>query len=181
MDRLLKGALLFPAIFAVGYVIPFLPKRKRLRDLHYIKIFLIVVCWSFVTVVLPVFENHVINNIPMSIMAMERSCYIFALAMLFDIRDVSVDKANRVHTIPEGLGINRAKVLAYLALVIMVAFAWLNFRLDAYTLGNFLSIGISGILSAFLVYFSSEQRSDYFFCGLVDGMLLLQLPLILLL
>lgn len=116
----------------------------------------------------------------MIIMILERSCYIFALAMIFDIRDLSLDEISRVRTVPGFLGIQSAKTLSYITLILMILFAWFNFRIDAYTLGSFLSIIISAIIGMVLIYFTSEQRNDYYFLGLADGMLLLQMLLILL-
>ena len=73
----------------------------------------------------------------------------------------------------------KAKWLAYMALMLMLIFGWLNVRLDAYDLSNWLGLCISGLLTATLIYFAKEERSDYYFTGLIDSMLLLQLLLML--
>ncbi len=180
LNHYIKIALIFPIAISLGYVIPFLPKGKRLRDLSYIKIFLVAIIWSLVTVVLPAFEHHVFKNLPTLLMVLERGCYIFALTIPFDIRDSSIDTTNEVKTLPIAIGIPFAKSLGYLLLIIMILLGWLNYRIDAYTLENWLGLSLSGIISAVLLFFATENRKDYYFSGLIDGMLLLQMPLMLL-
>ena len=50
--------LILPALLSVAYVLPFIGKKreKRLRDIHFIKIFLIAIVWAYVTVLLPAVE-----------------------------------------------------------------------------------------------------------------------------
>ncbi len=101
-------ALLLPALLSLGYVLPFLgQKRLRLRDLHFVKIFLIAGVWSYVTVILPVLETgghlegtsfHLIG------VFLERSLFIFIITLPFDLRDWKLDAHHAVKTIPTVLG-----------------------------------------------------------------------------
>ncbi len=176
-ERALQFALFLPMIAAVGYAIPLFPTGKRLRDFSYVKIFLIALSWGWVTVIMPSLELHLFPNIPAVVMFLERCCFIFAIALPFDIRDLPIDRADGVRTLPGTLGVKKAKWLAYMALMLMLIFGWLNVQLDAYDLSNWLGLCISGLLTATLIYFAKEERSDYYFTGLIDSMLLLQLLL----
>ncbi len=176
----LKLAMVFPAMAAAGYAIPLFPKQKRLRDFSYVKIFLIALSWGMVTVILPAMEFHLFPNVPVAVIFLERCCFIFAIALPFDIRDLFIDKADGVITLPGKFGVNAAKNMAYTALALMLGFGWLNVELDAYTFANWLGLCSSGLLTAGLIYFAKEEKSDYYFTGLIDGMLLVQLPLMML-
>lgn len=166
-------------IAAAGYAIPLFPKKKRLRDFSYIKIFLIAFSWGWVTVIMPSLELHLFPNVPAIVMFLERCCFVFAIALPFDIRDLAIDKADGVQTFPGKMGVKNAKWLVYAALALMLGLGWLNVQLDAYAFSNWLGLCVSGLLTATLIYFAKEERSDYYFTGLIDSMLLLQLPLML--
>ena len=104
--------------------------------------------------------------------------FIFAITIPFDIRDLKVDAHTKVRTLPGRLGIKTAKYLAYLALVLMFLFAYLNYALLAYNSTNLILLSLSILISACCVHFSDKTENDYFFTGLVDGQMTLQFGLI---
>ncbi len=116
----------------------------------------------------------------MLLMTAERCCYIFALTIPFDIRDVAIDTENKVQTLPQKLGIKKAKILAYGALVFMLLFTWSNYRIDTYNIQHLLAISLSALVCAVLISFVNKEKSDYYYTGVIDGMLMLQFPLLLL-
>ncbi len=171
-------SMVMPGVLALAYVLPFLGKGRRLRDLHYIKIFLIAITWAWLTVILPAIYWGHWPAIPVVLMSLERACFIFAITIPFDIRDLKVDAHTKVRTIPGRLGIKTAKYLAYLALVLMLLFAFFNYALLAYNRTNLTLLSLSALISALCVHFSDKTENDYFFTGLVDGLMTLQFGLI---
>ncbi len=174
----LQLAAVFPSAIALGYVLPVLKGRRRLRDLSYIKIFLIAIAWSWITVALPAIELGLGKNIPMALMALERSCFIFAITLPFDIRDLEIDRYNEVKTLPAQLGMARTKALALLSLLLMSAFAFLNYHIDVYGSSTFYALLLSGLLAYGLIQGADKARHDYYFSGLIDGMMIVQFLLI---
>jgi len=83
-------SLFIPALISLGYAIPFVSGKKRLRDFNYIKIFLIAIVWSWVTVLLPAIEIDKIWTPEIWMVAAERSLFIFAICLPFDIRDMEI-------------------------------------------------------------------------------------------
>lgn len=163
-------ALVAPALLSLGYVLPFLGKRRlRLRDLHFIKIFLIAIVWSYVTVLLPFIEHQQTVEMQTIGMLIERSIFIFVITLPFDLRDWKIDQHNQVHTIPAHIGVSKTIRLALLLLVI-----WLVFCFAIYPLSLVLPLAITGLVVAYLLWLSPKQKHDYFFTGLVDGTMLLQ-------
>lgn len=174
----LQLAAVAPSLIALGYVLPLLSGRRRLRDLSYLKIFLIAIAWSWITVLLPALELGMGWSIPMIVMILERAFFIFAITLPFDIRDLEVDAYNQVRTLPALLGSRRTKMLALFCLLAMAALAGLNHHVDAYSTGAFAGILLSGLIACVLIFFSDRVKHDYYFSGLIDGLMVLQFGLV---
>ncbi|MCB0634477.1 MAG: UbiA family prenyltransferase [Saprospiraceae bacterium] len=165
-------------VLSAGYVLPIFGKGKRLRDFHYIKIFLIALAWSWITVVVPAVDLGLHRNIPLAFLFLERVCFVFAITLPFDIRDLEIDRANGVMTLPAMLGVVRTRQLAYLLLGLSAALGWMAFDLNAYNTGSFTGLIISLLISAVVIGGTRAGRHDYFFTGLVDGLMVVQFLLV---
>ncbi len=174
--RLIVG-LAAPCFLALLYVMP-VWKGYRLRDLHYVKIFLIAITWTWITVFLPAMELGMGWSIPLYIMLAERAFFVFAITIPFDIRDMEIDAFNRVKTLPAVLGVRASQRLAGLSLLLMLLLASLNYYWDVYSLGAYVALVASACVSGLLVFLSGRIRHDYFFTGAVDGMMVVQFLLV---
>jgi len=170
-------AAVAPSLAALAYVLPFLSGR-RLRDFSFVKIFLIAITWSWITVLLPAVELGMAFQVPLVFMLLERAFFIFAITLPFDIRDLEVDAFNKVKTIPAQLGCRRTRALALACLLAMAALARLNHLIDVYSTGVFCAILLSGLAAFALAYFADKARHDYYFSGLIDGLMVLQFLLV---
>ena len=172
--------LILPCFISLGYVFPVLTGKRRLRDLSFIKIFLIAIVWAWITVVLAAKNIKMIHNIPMIIMALERACFVFAITLPFDIRDLEVDRFSKVKTLPTILGVKKTKWLAGISILLMLLLSSLNYRIDAYSINNLVALILSGVSTFALIYFSDRFKQDYYFTGILDGTMILQFLLLLL-
>ncbi|MBL4650505.1 MAG: hypothetical protein JKY03_12305 [Aureispira sp.] len=176
LNRSTQYALIIPALLSLGYIIPFMGNRKlRLRDVHFLKIFLIAIVWSYVTVLLPFLECEITIGIRELSILLERVLFIFVITLPFDLRDWEIDQRNQVRTIPATIGV---KNTLRLALFILMIWALLVFKI--YNLPIALALLISGISTGVLVYYSPKQKHDYYFTALMDGTMILQYGLVLL-
>lgn len=166
-------AVLLPALLALAYVLP-LPGGKRLRDYAYIKIFLLTLVWAWLTVMTPAIGAGLSATWPAWLMTAERACFIFAIAITFDIRDIAADRALGVATLPSRFGVQTARRLAGGALLLMLLLAGLNHAIGTYSVGVLLAMGVSAAFTGLLVGLADADRHDYFFTGLVDGMMVVQ-------
>lgn len=173
----LKLSLLVPNLIALGYVLPLLNGR-RLRDLPYLKIFLIALSWAWITVIAPAQSVGLAIDRSILLMTLERACFIFAITIPFDIRDMAQDQQAAVSTLPGQWGVLRAKRIALTALVLMVILVAFNYSLDQYSFGACLGLLLSAVSSAALVWKATPERHDYYFTGLLDGTMIVQLGLI---
>ncbi len=167
-----------PAILSLGYVLPFVQGEKRLRDLDYLKIFLIAIVWAIITVMMPIFERTTSLNFSHFVIFLERAIFVFAITLPFDIRDLKVDAHIAVKTIPSSLGTKKTKHLAGACLLAAFLLAIGNFWLELYSFKTLIALFISYLFSFLLVLYSDQVEEDYFFTGLMDGTMIVQFILV---
>ncbi len=178
LPRQIQLELMLPGIISLAYVWPVLTGQRRLRDINHIKIFLIAIVFAWVTVRLPAIEaGYTAFNFSMILLILERSLFIFAITLPFDIRDLVVDQHSKVKTIPSIIGIQNSQILAYCSL--LIAFGLIAFNSDFYTLWQSMALGISYLSTAFFIRLSSTKKHDYFYTGLMDGTMIIQFLLVL--
>ena len=174
VSRIVQIVIVLPAFFSLGYVLPVFGKRKnlRLRDFSGLKIFLVAFVWSYVTVLLPALELGIWNS-EVLWMCVERSLFVFAITLPFDIRDLKVDGHNEVQTIPSWIGINRTIQLTAVLLLLFLIIIFFS-----YSMSIFIAMSISAFSTLYFVYLSPKQTHDYFFTALMDGTIIMQFVLV---
>ncbi|MGB1121163.1 MAG: hypothetical protein ACPG3Z_04145, partial [Saprospiraceae bacterium] len=172
-------ALVLPGLISLGYVIPFLGFKKnrklRLRDLNWIKIFLIAIVWAYVTVILPIIEIRSVSWFDVLIFV-ERAVFIFMITLPFDIRDLKVDQYNNVKTIPAVYGIPFTMKLVFASLIFLLILASANYLFVPDSPIYFAAFGLwlSLISTYIFIRISIDKTDDYYFTGLLDGTMWLQ-------
>lgn len=161
-------ALVLPAILSLGYVLP-IWKTKRLRDFHFIKIFLIAGVWSYVTVFLPAMELDWALDTQLFLIFSERALFVFAITLPFDIRDMEIEKANGVKTIPALIG---AKNSISLGIGLLICWGIGNYLL--YPLYTAHLMAIIALMTILIIAFSYPRKADWYYTGLLDGTMLIQ-------
>lgn len=139
-------------------------RRRALREVPLLKVFLIAGVWSAVTVGVPTLALHRPLADAAGLLA-QRFCLVLALAIVFDIRDLSRDRAAGTHTFPVIMGLAGAKAVA---LAFLAAAMALGLERGVPPLG----LGLTGLSAAVVILLADESRSDYFFALLADGVLL---------
>jgi 4-hydroxybenzoate polyprenyltransferase len=179
----IQMALVIPGLISFGYVLPFLgigKKRKlRLRDLNWIKIFLIAVVWAYVTVILPILDIRAVNWSDLLIF-IERALFIFMITLPFDIRDLKVDKFNNVKTIPAVYGIPttmKLVLISFILLIIIIGFNYLILPNEPIYFA-FHGLLLSLISTYIFIRISIDKSDDYYFTGLLDGTMWIQFLLV---
>lgn len=160
------------------YSFPFLPfgKRRRIKDYGFMKIMTITLLWTLVTVWFPV------NNMPYDrtlywFIFAKRFVFMFVLCLLFDIRDINVDRKEKINTLAVVLGRKRSYLLSYLALVLFLILAIAQY-LYLPQKGFLIAMIISVLVTFITVELTKKNNSDYIFLAGIDGMMLLQAMLV---
>ena len=170
-------SLIVAAILSLSYVLPVFG-GQRLRDFPFVKIFTIAFVWAFVTVILPIQEYGKMMDKSVGLLFLEKALFIFALTIPFDIRDLDVDATTNVKTIPLSIGVRKAKYLGIISLATCMILVFILNKQHTYSSINMMALLLSYFISALVIGFTQKNRSDYFFYGLTDGMMLLQSLLI---
>lgn len=170
-----------PSLFSLSYVLPVFGRKRRLRDFNQIKIYLVAFTWAWVTVALPlVYWGEEIGTAAF-LMFLERALFVFAITLPFDIRDLQVDGHTEVETVPATIGVQQSIRLAIGLLLVSLVLVVVNYTLNFYDAGVLLALIIALVLTIGLLPFSKEERHDYFYSGLMDGTMVLQGGLVLIL
>ncbi len=175
----IQMALVIPGLISFGYVLPFLgigKKRKlRLRDLNWIKIFLIAIVWAYVTVILPILDVRTVIWSDL-LLFVERMLFIFMITLPFDIRDLKVDKFNNVKTIPAVYGIPKTMQLVLISLILLIVIIIFNYLILPLKPLYFAFHGLllSLVSTYIFIRISIKKEDDYYFTGLLDGTMWIQ-------
>ena len=127
--------------------------KHFIRKIPLFKVFYVGLTWALINAWLILPEMHW----PIFFVSW---IYITALVLPFDIRDMKVDD---VITFPQIIGVQNTKYLAYVMVFIAVIISIFYFE-TAFSL----AIYISSLFTYILIYFSEEDRKDYYFSFLVE-------------
>lgn len=174
-----KLLMIFTAVLALGYNVPFLTLNNQqigLRNIPGIKLFLIALVWSVSCVLLPVVElehNYQINisSAETLLLVAKRFLFIAAITIPFDIRDLFQDKLYALKTIPVMLGEKKAYIFCqFLLVVYLVLLILFNQTVNADTIGLTLTL----LLAGWLIFKSNIKKNEYYYFFYLDGTMLLQ-------
>ena len=145
-------------VFTLLYALPVFSKRRNLRSISGIKIFIIAFVWSGVTVVLPAAETATAVGYQVFWEFVQRFLFVLVLILPFEIRDLKYD-LQQLGTIPQNIGVTKTKLLGFLLLVLVLLVEFIQSRLGSAT---FLSLLGTSVLTAGLTLNAKEQQSSYY-------------------
>lgn len=172
----------FLGLVSIAYSIPLFSVDKkvfRLRNISGLKLFLIALVWSFSVVWLPILESGLlIPQREIIILIAKEFVLIAAITLPFDIRDLFDDKASNLKTLPTIFGANNAYILSYLMLLIYIVL-WHCLTIKGVFDPHFWSSIASALLASGLIWKSKTSTSEYYYFLFLDGVLIVQLLLLL--
>ncbi|THH39984.1 UbiA prenyltransferase family protein [Neolewinella litorea] len=148
--------------FTFFYLIPLYPGGRRLRDLPYLKVVWVALAWTFMTDLFPAFSIHARPVEPVL-----RFFFTLSVALLFDLRDVDLDRRQGVRTLA-GAHPGRNRALAMILLLICALVSFLRYQ-PATGLGLAIAYG----MAMGIARWTSAGRGEDFFATIVNGILLL--------
>jgi len=171
LPRQVLYVLVPSAVITLLYVSPLL-KGVRLREIGPVKIIWVATVWSAVTVVLP--WSVAINDCGighLASMTVERWLFIFAICLPFDIRDMRNDRAKGIRTLPLILGIQRAKVIACVAIITSMLLTFHRYDWDVTPVT--LAYSFALLLTSALIVRSSDGRHEMYYSFWMEGTMIL--------
>lgn len=165
------------ALLTLFYSIPVFGNKKsifRLREIPYLKIFLIAFVWASSTILLPIIQsNAIFNKVHVITMLAERFFFVFAITIPFDIRDIEVDKQAGLKTIPLLFNENTSNAIANLSLFIFFLISFFHYQIQNYwsIIG---ALSISTLTTFLFLNEKKFKKLTYYHYGILDGTMLLQ-------
>lgn len=184
--KLHKPTLIILGIFGLItflYAIPFLPKRllmdknHNLRSISGIKIHVIALVWSGVTVGIPLINNAYEIDTDVAIVLLQRFAFVMVLMLPFEIRDLQYDSL-RLSTIPQKIGVKLTKIMGILLLMV---FYISNFFKDAINHKLLLSYLVITLITATFLLLSKERQPKFYSSFWVESIPIIWLVLTLIL
>jgi len=138
-------------------------RRRALRHISYLKIFLIAFSWAGVTVLLVPVHEGLALDLEVWILFVQRFLLILVITLPFDMRDLVID-LDQIKTIPQSLGLERTKKLGLVCLMVFLGLDFVSadqrmFRIDL----------IVAVLSLLFLVRASPQQSKYYSAFWIEG------------
>lgn len=169
--------LLVIGVISLLYDIPI--GHKRLRDVGAIKIFLIALVWGSVTVWLPaVHVGYWLGDINVWLIWGQRVLFMLAITLPFDIRDILIDKALDLVTIPRIIGIESTHRLSGWLLAGALGLEVIRV-LTVHSSGLIYWQPVLGLMASYtltlvVIRLRKPQYGDGYYLGWLDGMMIVQ-------
>ncbi|MBL4754562.1 MAG: hypothetical protein JKY52_13330 [Flavobacteriales bacterium] len=174
-------------VIALCYTLALIPARGRwvrLRDIPYLKIFIIVSVVTYISFCMPFLWHEGLESSllqpSVKLMILGRALFLFAITLPFDIRDLDFDKNTRLKTIPGAVGVRNSKIISLVVLAAFVLVEWVHYVAYAGDAKIFLALAASGVVAGILVIKAQPSSSEYFYSLGLEGTMIVQFLLVLL-
>ncbi len=157
-------------ILSLLYFAPFVQLRKS----PWVKLFTLAFVWTIATAVMPILLDGITFSLNDVLHICTRFCFMMAICIPFDIRDLQIDRADNVSTIPLLIGENSSKWLAFGCMLLYMVLINLEYLLGIVNDKIITALMISAVINALIVLMSSSKRSEYFYVAGIDGTMILQ-------
>ena len=140
--------------------------HKTLREVPFLKVFIIAFIWTAVTISLPVVESEttLIYDFKLYVEVLERFCWIILLLIPFEIRDYNYDKQH-LKTLATVFGVVPLKIVG-IALILTL---WI-IRLSSVGLEHKAAYSLIYLSLILAIVFSKTQQKDYYASFWVEGL-----------
>lgn len=173
--------LIFPLTAALYYGAYFLSPRLNLRQIGWLKPFLIGFVWAGMANIYPLLYAHLIDaqplvlNVLSVLLFLKTFMYISMLAIIFDIKDYAVDQKTQLKTLIVKIGIRQTLAFVILPLTLLGLLTFISYAL----LQQFSWVKMGLIMIPFLLLMASTQlfsqkRSLLFYLVVIDGLLIVK-------
>lgn len=156
------------------YSIPLLPFKQLsfARKAGFLKTVLLAFTWMFVTAYLPLSQNGVAFTTAGMLLMAKRFLFMLMLCILFDNRDIGVDKIRGLSSLATDLS---PKAMRWLIAIVFLMLFTINFLLGSHGISGrqVFALQLSAIINVVIYFFSLKKQGYIFYYFVVDGMMVL--------
>ena len=149
------GFILFLICFL--YVFPLNHSKSNFRNRSKIKLFLVAICWSGSTVLLPFIESKQMDYYGSLVLFVQFFLFVVIYSMPFEIRDLNYD-SKELRTIPQIFGIKKSKYISYILSFIFISISVINQSRK----NDLVSDILISIILIFIIYKTKKNQTKYF-------------------
>jgi len=168
----IKTVLFLTPLFLLSLAY-FLPSIK-LRKYGFVKIFILCFVWTGTTAIVPILKNNLQIETPQFIHIVSRFSFMVAICLPFDLRDITIDKASNIRTLPQRIGVIRTKLLASFFNCVYIVLNYYLYNNGIIELKLFVALCIVFIITAILISVTNGTEKEYHYVGLFDGLMILE-------
>ena len=141
------------------YAIPLI-YRKNIRSVSGLKIYIVALSWSVITVLVPIIHFKLPVSLNLMTNFLQVFIFVIALVIPFDIRDIAYD-SKQLNTLPQILGIKNSKILAILLLLLFFILEILQKKLVVIESTSFIIL-LTGIL-----IWKTSLKNSWYYCSFI--------------
>lgn len=145
-------------LFTLFYAVPVFSKRRNLRSLPGLKIFVIAIVWAGSTIILPSIEAEKLLGWKILIDFLQRFMLVVALTLPFEIRDLRFDESE-LDTIPQKIGVRKTKIFGVILLVLIF---FMELFQESFQNKEFLIFSVILITTGMMLWMSRRIQHHYY-------------------
>lgn len=175
-----SGAHILPGNVAIAFLLTFLYSVPLFpfkvlaftRKAGIVKTLLLAFTWMFVTAYLPLAQYGVEFTNPGLLLMAKRFLFMLMLCILFDNRDIAVDKIRGLSSLSTHLSASQMKWLIYCIFILLFV---INYLLGHYgiTLKQQVALQTAAFINLAIYFFSLKKQGYFFYYFIVDGSMVL--------
>ncbi len=141
------------------------------RKAGFVKTILLAITWTYVTAFLPMQKAIAFIDTADLFMLSNRLLFMLLLCIIFDSRDIAIDKIRGLKSLATEL---QRSTLQYLVVVNIVLLMTVNmlFAFNGITLHQSIGLQVALLATAIAYKFSANQQGYFFYYFLIDGLML---------
>lgn len=172
--------LALTALFVFLYSAPKVPLSPftRLKNIAYGKTVFLALAWMHVTTMLPLLIQEIDWQMPHYLFALNRFFLIYAICILFDLRDREQDQKEGIKSMITQMSKAQVSIIYF-----GILFFWglTNLLLGLYfDLGVIISCLLPGMVLLFGYKWFKKHQSDFVYYFILDGLMVISFPVMLL-
>lgn len=140
------------------YTVPVFSKKQNIRNWSGVKIYIVAICWSGVTTLLPLMNAGTSVFSDVILKCCQRFILVIVLILIFEIIDLRNDDP-RLKTVPQKIGVKKTKILGIL---LLFPFYFLEFLKSQINESQLYINALLVLVTAFFMLFANENRSKYY-------------------
>ena len=152
-------AIISGGILTFLYAIPVFYK-KNIRSISGLKIFVVALSWSIISVALPAIHYSLPIDINLGLNFLQVFVFIIALIIPFDIRDIYYD-GKELKTLPQVVGIEKSKILALLLIIVFFILELIQKKLVIIEATSFV------VLLTGMLIWKTSSKNPWYYCSFI--------------